>query len=99
MPFHQSAFQAVADTAVGVLGEAIDGLTRLQAQMGVAQEGIRSANERMELQKQVLLGGVQNLEGVDPFEASTRATTLLTQLETSFAVTARIQRLTLTNYL
>lgn len=96
---NQSAFQAIADTAVGILGEAIDGLTRLQSQMGVAQEGIRSANERMDLQKQVLLGGVQNLEGVDPFEASTRATTLLTQLETSFAVTARIQRLTLTNFL
>ncbi len=96
---NQGAFQAIADTSIGILGEAIDGMTQLQSQMGVAQEGIRSANERMELQKLVLQGGVQNLEGVDPFEASTRATTLLTQLETSFAVTARIQRLTLTNYL
>ncbi len=96
---NQSAFHAIADTSIGLLGETINGLTQLQSQMAVAQEGIRSANERMDLQKQVLIGGVQNLEGVDPFEASTRATSLLTQLETSFAVTARIQRLTLTNYL
>lgn len=96
---NQSAFHAIADTSIGLFGEAINGLTQLQSQMAVTQEGVRSANERMDLQKQVLIGGVQNLEGVDPFEASTRATSLLTQLETSFAVTARIQRLTLTNYL
>ena len=96
---NQSAFNTIADTSIGLLGKAIDGLTQLQSQLAVTQEGIRSANERMELQKQVLTVGVQNLEGIDPFEASTRATSLLTQLETSFAVTARIQRLTLTNYL
>lgn len=96
---NQSAYDAVADTSIGLLGDAIEGLTLLQSQLAVTQEGIRSANERMELQKQVLMVGVQNLEGIDPFEASTRATSLLTQLETSFAVTARIQRLTLTNYL
>ena len=95
----QSAFQALADTAIGLLGQAITGLTLQQSKIAVAEEGIRQSNERMDLQKDVLTGGVQNLEGVDPFEASTRATNLLTQLETSFALTARIQRLSLANYL
>jgi len=95
----QSAFNAIADTAVGLLGEAITGLTLQQSRIASAEESVRLANERMVLQRDVLTGGVQNLEGVDPFEASTRATSLLTQLETSFALTARIQRLSLTNYL
>ena len=39
------------------------------------------------------------LEGVDPYEASSRLSTLLTQVETAYAMTARIQQLTLLNYL
>ncbi|MFY0610944.1 MAG: flagellar hook-associated family protein [Hyphomicrobiaceae bacterium] len=95
----QSAFQAVADTAIGLLGKAVSGLALQQARIAVAEEEIQLSNDRMELQKNVLTDGVQALEGVDPFEASTRATSLLTQLETSFALTARLQRLSLTNYL
>lgn len=95
----EAAYQALADTAIGLLGKAITGLTLQQSKMAVAEEDIRVSNERMGLQQDVLTGGVHNLEGVDPFEASTRATSLLTQLETSFALTARIQRLSLANYL
>ena len=96
---NQSTFQVLADTSTSVLGEAINGLTSLQSRLAVSQEGIRSANDRMDLQKQVLTGSLLGLEGIDSFEAATRATSLLTQLETSFAMTARIQRLTLANYL
>lgn len=96
---NQSTFQVIADKSTELLGEAINGLTAAQSTLAVSQEGIRSANERMELQRQVLTGGLLDLEGVDSYEVATRATTLLTQLETSFAMTARIQRLTLANYL
>lgn len=96
---NQATFQVIADTSTELLGEAINGLTLAQSALAVSQEGIRSANERMELQKQVLTGGLSDLESVDSYEAATRATALLTQLETSFAMTARIQRLTLANYL
>jgi flagellar hook-associated protein 3 FlgL len=96
---NQNAYQALADTAIGLIGNAITGLTVKQSTLGVAEEEIRKANERMELQKQVLTGAVLDLEGVDQFEVSTRATMLLTQLETSFALTARIQRLSFTNYI
>ena len=39
------------------------------------------------------------LEAVDPAEASTRISLLLTQIETAYSLTARIQRLSLLNYL
>jgi flagellar hook-associated protein 3 FlgL len=36
---------------------------------------------------------------VDPFEASTRVAALMTQVETAYAMTARIQNLSLLKYL
>jgi flagellar hook-associated protein 3 FlgL len=42
---------------------------------------------------------IQKLEGADPYEASTRVSTLMTQIETSYALTARIQQLSLAKYL
>ena len=35
------------------------------------------------------------MEGVDPYEASTRVADLLSHIETSYALTARIQQLSL----
>jgi flagellar hook-associated protein 3 FlgL len=39
------------------------------------------------------------MQGVDPFEAATRVNALITQIETSYALTARIQQLSLTRLL
>ena len=60
----------------------------------------RDANDRMSAQKDVIDDADRNaLESVDPYEASTRVNTLLTQIETSYALTARIQQLSLLDYL
>ena len=53
----------------------------------------------MSLQMDVIAKHISALESVDPYEASTRVTTLLTQIETSYAMTARIQQLSLLDYL
>ena len=42
---------------------------------------------------------ITQMQGVDPYEASTRVSTLLQQIETSYALTARIQQLSLVKYL
>ena len=42
---------------------------------------------------------ILDMEGVDPYEVSNRVTALLTQIETSYALTARIQQLSLLKYL
>jgi flagellar hook-associated protein 3 FlgL len=42
---------------------------------------------------------IGKLEGVDPYEASTRLSQLMTQVETAYAMTARVQKLSLLNYL
>ena len=53
----------------------------------------------MSIQIDIMTRHIGALENVDPFEASTRVSALLTQVETAYAMTARIQRLSLLNYL
>ena len=96
---NDNAFQAVADEAIRVAGGAIQKLTQLQSMLGTAQERIANANDRMAIQINVVTTHIGALEGVDPAEASTRVATLLTQIEVAYALTARIQRLSLLNYL
>jgi flagellar hook-associated protein 3 FlgL len=96
---NQNAYQAVVDTAVRVVTEAVQGITELQAGLGTAQERVKNANDRMSIQIDIMTNHIGVLEGVDPYEASNRVAGLLTQVETAYAMTARIQRLSLLNYL
>ncbi len=94
-----SAYKAVIDTAGKIIEGAVQKLTDLGAQMGTAQERVKTSDERMTIQIGILQKRIVGLEGVDPDEAATRVTTLLTQIETSYALTSRIQNLSLLNYI
>jgi flagellar hook-associated protein 3 FlgL len=96
---NEAAFRAVAETATRLVSEAIHGITAMQGRVGSAQGRIEQVNERMSLQLDIFSREITGLENVDPFEAATRVTTLMTQLETGYALTARIQRLSILNYL
>ncbi len=96
---NQDAYQAVVDKAIAVTGEAIGDITQTRAALGTAQERIQTSNDRMSLQVTIITEHVNLLEGVDPYEASSRVNALLTQVETAYALTARLQRLSLINYL
>jgi flagellar hook-associated protein 3 FlgL len=96
---NQAAFQTVVDQASKLTSEAIQGLTTMQADLGTAQQRVTDANSRMSTQKDIITNHVGALEGVDPYEASTRLTALMNQVETAYAMTARIQKLTILNYL
>ncbi|KAB2917484.1 MAG: flagellar hook-associated family protein [Hyphomicrobiaceae bacterium] len=95
----EETFQAVVDQAVKIAGEALQELTVLQANLGTAQERIADANDRMSIQIDILTNHINLLESVDPAEASVRVSTLLTQIETAYAMTARIEQLSLLKYL
>jgi flagellar hook-associated protein 3 FlgL len=51
------------------------------------------------MQTDLLEKNINDLEGVDPYKASTRVTTLLQQIESSYALTTRIQQLSLVKFL
>jgi flagellar hook-associated protein 3 FlgL len=92
-------YRTVVDTATRVVGEALQGIAALQAKLGTSQARIDSANERMSIEIDIMANHIGALEGVDPYEASSRLSTLLSQIEAAYATTARIQQLTLLDYL
>lgn len=91
----QTFTTTIAERASLAAGE----LMRSQASLGSVQERVAKANERMEIQRGLLDRTVGNLENVDLATASARLNHLATQLDVSYAVTARIQNLSLLNYL
>ncbi|MEM9355578.1 MAG: flagellar hook-associated family protein [Pseudomonadota bacterium] len=92
-------YAVVFDRAVSKLGDAIFGINDMRTSIGISQERVKDANERAELQKSVFEQNLSELEGVDPYEVSTRINELTSQLETSYALTARLQRLSLLDFL
>ena len=95
----KDAFESLADMAIGVAGEALHEISTLQASIGVAQERTAKASVRHESQSLLVSERLTDIEGIDAFEASTRVNTLLTQIETSYAVTARIQGMSILNFI
>jgi len=96
---NSDAYAAVMSTAQSTMSKAINDLTDLQANVGTVQSSISSANDQMSLEMNYLTTQVNNLESVDPAEASTRVTALQTQIETAYSLTAQLHSMSLVNYL
>lgn len=96
---NQGAFETIVDKAVQLAGDAMQGIGTAQADIGIAQGAVAKAKERIGLQMDMISSSISKREAVDPYEAATRVTSIMTQLETSYALTGRIGRLSLLNYL
>jgi flagellar hook-associated protein 3 FlgL len=92
-------YNVLIDKAMSLINEATTDLTRIRTDIGSAQSRIGAANDRMAIQINVLNLNVNSLEGVDPSEVSVRVSSLLTQIETAYSVTARIQQLSILKYM
>jgi flagellar hook-associated protein 3 FlgL len=95
----QGARDALVDKASGLIADSLTDSASQQAQLGVIQNKVSGATDRIKSQVDLFQRNLQDLEGVDPYEASTRITSLLSQIETSYSLTARIQQLSLVNFL
>lgn len=91
------ARQAIVNSARKLVGDSIGELNQLQASLGDAQSRVKSANERMDLQIDIMTVHLNGLEAVDPAEASTKLSELMTQIQTAYTLTARIHQLSLLN--
>lgn len=96
---HEGALIEIAQAATRLVGEAMGDIAQTQARIGFGEQRIANASERISMQIDIFKSFLNNLEGVDPYEASTRVNALITQIETSYALTARIQQLSLTRFL
>lgn len=92
-------FGVLAGLVAGAAGAAAAELTRSQASLGETQSRVTGAINRMETKRSVLQKVIGDLESVDQVEASTRLNGLTTQLQVSYAVTARMFKLSLLDYI
>lgn len=97
--FDDTVKKAVMERSVATLGEAVAHLGSSQAEVGIIQQRVQSASERVSMQIDLFKLNINDLEGVDPYEASSRITSLLTQIEVSYTLTSRIQQLSLVRFL
>jgi flagellar hook-associated protein 3 FlgL len=95
----EPALQRVLDQAIKMTAQAKTGLSAMQSRLGLAQAHVSVATERITLQRDILSKHIGALEDVDPAEVSIRISALTTQIETSYALTARLHDLSLVNYL
>jgi flagellar hook-associated protein 3 FlgL len=95
-------FEAQGDTlrtAAEGLMSANNGLVAVQANVGLAQERIEAWTTQHAVEKLELQNAKGALLAVDPFETASRLESAQFQLETLYAVTARLSNLSLTNYI
>ena len=91
--------EALVERALDLVGEAIVSIAELQSQTGVVEQRVSAANDRMKMQADLFERSIIETEGVDPYEAASRVKELLSHIETSYALTARIQQLSLLRFL
>lgn len=94
-----AAKTAMVGKAASLVGDTQTAITDQQSQIGLVQNRVSDANDRLNSQVSLFNTHLVSLEGVDQNEAATKITTLLNQIETSYTLTARLQQLSLVNYL
>lgn len=94
----EAARKVVLNKAAAVLGTAVSGVIALSAGLGVSQQRVTAANTALAQAATLTDSRINTLEGVDPAEAKTRLDTLTTQLQMSYATTAKIMQLSIMNY-
>lgn len=95
----EGARDALVDKASDLITDSLTDSASQQAKLGLTQNKVSSATDRIKSQVDLFQRNLIDLEGVDPYEASTKITSLLGQIETSYALTARMQQLSLVNFL
>lgn len=95
----KDTFQVVVDKAISLISGAIDDLALLGGSVGSIQQRVSSATEKLQIQRDILIEQIVAMERVEPTEVSVRVNTLRNQIETALALTARLQKISLINYL
>ena len=98
-PISAEVRASVNKTAISYAGSAVTGIDNERSMLGVSENRVTKANESLESQLRIIKLHLGDVEGVDPYEASTRMKSLLAQVEASYSLTSRIQQMSLMNYL
>jgi flagellar hook-associated protein 3 FlgL len=94
-----AAQQVVATTASSLVSSALTSLTATEANVGSTQDLITDANNSMSAQMTTLQTQIGNLDNVNSYTVATEVNSLTTQIQTAYELTAKIQQLSLAQYL
>ncbi|MGA1800695.1 flagellar hook-associated family protein [Rhizobium sp. HT1-10] len=95
----KAALSSVTSSAISYARQGIDGMNAQASQLGLSQSRVTKANDAIGAQKDIINNRIVDLQGVDPYEASTKVNSLETQLQTAYTIVSKIQQLSLVNYL
>ncbi|MBO9428638.1 flagellin [Sulfitobacter sp. R18_1] len=93
------AYQSWMREAVGSIASGISGINESQARLGKQQEYLDDEITRQEDKKSIYNNRIVSLEYADPYEAATKLQSLQTQLDATYATTARLSKLSFLNYM
>jgi len=95
----QAAQQLVASSAATLVAAGGSAVTAAAATLGGAQQRITEANGSMASQLTILQTQIGNLDNVDANKTAVTINALMTQLQTAYQLTARLQQMSLAQYL
>ena len=93
------ARNAVLTKASALIGSAVASIASDQSSLGLVQNRISSASTLMSTQSGLLQTQIDDRESVDPALASAQITTLSTNLQASYQLTARLNQLSLVKFI
>jgi flagellar hook-associated protein 3 FlgL len=99
LPINSDTRAIVSNKAIDFIGKSIYGIDSERSQLGLSENRVRLADEVLQAQMDIVKLNLDDLEGVDVYEASSRITALSNQMEISYNLTARISQLSLVNEL
>jgi flagellar hook-associated protein 3 FlgL len=94
-----AAIQGVVTQASGLISQAVNSLTSISATLGAAQQRVTEANDSMSAQSTILQTQIDNLDSVNVEQVATQVSSLTTQIQTAYTLTAQLQKLSLVDYL
>ena len=92
------AGKAILDKASSLASSGNDGLVEIQGSLGMVQNQVTQASDRLKAQQSILETHINTLEGVDATEAKVKIDTLTTQIEMSYSLTGKLLQISLLNY-
>lgn len=90
--------QVLIDHAAKTLNGGISETSGLRARLGVVQQEIKVASDRLSLELDIVANRIISQERVDPAEKKVEIDTLSTQIEMSYSLTSKIMNLSILNY-
>lgn len=96
---NDAAYKGIIDAALGSTSNASSELTAAQADLGLSEERVSNATERLGEMQTVFSRSLTSLEAANPIDVAAKINSLLTGIEATYAMTARLQRLSLLNFL